>query len=1418
MKKLLSVLLALVMLTSSMLNILVFAVDTSIASKIAVENTYSFPGGTVDVEVKLSNNPGIYNLLMSFEYDSAALKLITVSNGDAMSDVASFTPPKNMASGCNASWYYIDEPDTYKDGSLVVLTFEVLETAEAGKSYSVSVTNVTAEDVDGTECGISLENGKVRIIDYIPGDVNGDGRHTIRKDVSELNQYIVDGCKYDPLGYGIQLNEDAADVNDDDKINIRDVIQINKYIVDGCTYDPNGYAVKLLPHTPRCQHTSLTVVPAKEASCTEDGNIAYWYCECGKYFGDAGATNEIELEATIVKAAHAPGDEATCTQAQTCTKCDGILKAANGHTEVAVPGYAATTEKEGLTDGTKCSICDEWIIKQNTIPVLLPEKYTLTYYNNGNHNTEEYIKNEILVLSAPESVAGYDFNGWFTKPDGDGEKIELILAGNPDNIQVVYADYTPIEYQITFTNANGYKEKGIEYTIESKDIYLTTTPEWQHLVFMGWNDASGKLQYVNDTPVIKSGTTGDIVLDATWKTKQNMLELPEKEYSNAAFNPDDGMYYFFYHLGNVKNVLLQPKEGTGREHSGNTTTLTTSKTVTVSNSTAKEEAVAVSNALRASFENTFESSVTTELSTTIGVSATAGAEVNYGFAKANASATASTEITAGAAWSATVGGSYSEEGETSHSKEFSSTVCYMEESSITQETSITLDSDDPKGWYYFVPAGTFEIYSVVLYDPISKELKFDVFSKHVDTYPFTLYVPYLAEVKVNPEIDSIDYDYFAYSIKEKVNNSLFVFYESGHEDVMIDEKNNIISGNYNISSEDKLPSCNWYSRDGYVFNGWRVCDNDGNVLLEKIEDGAAISELAECCSKENKVFKLSAIWAKKVVVELDQTNVENAKETTPVIYVVPDREKIYKDIECTEEITIDDLVVPERTGYAFCGYYKENVEYISNEKIDSAIYMLTSGDKLLIKWNPNTYTVMYDANGGDGEMDTCVHAYDIPKALNLNQFTKEGYGFIGWNTVDDGSGTNYNDGEVVSNLAIQNEEQVVLYAQWKANEYYVVFDGNGATGGDMLKQKHIFDSELALRENEYVKSHTVTYDYNGSGETEKTETIEFNFAGWMLSANGNVIFADCETVKNLVSEGETTLYANWGTDMTVFCPNPQREGYVFDGWYKEPACTNKACDGGESYAISEDTILYAKWTANTYTVMYDANGGTGTTASSTHTYDEEKRLTPNGFSKTGCYFNGWNTNADGSGESFSDMKAVKNLTSENGGIVTLYAEWTQDEFTVWFDANGGSVTTASKVVTFDSPYGDLPIPTRTGYTFDYWSYNGQEVSASSIVNVDSSHTLVAKWTLMSYVASWNTPANVTIVVKRTSSPNANATTGKLSSEATVYYGDVLSVTYSANAGYTLLNNGVTSVTVTGDITFEHIYANVTATSSIQYPR
>ena len=78
---------------------------------------------------------------------------------------------------------------------------------------------------------------------------------------------------------------------------------------------------------------------------------------------------------------------------------------------------------------------------------------------------------------------------------------------------------------------------------------------------------------------------------------------------------------------------------------------------------------------------------------------------------------------------------------------------------------------------------------------------------------------------------------------------------------------------------------------------------------------------------------------------------------------------------------------------------------------------------------PETYIVTFNANGGSGTMAVQTFTEDEAQTLTRNAFTFEGYSFTGWNTLLDGSGVSYNDGQTITVTS-----DMTLYAQWTLND------------------------------------------------------------------------------------------------------------------------------------------------------------------------------------------------------------------------------------------------------------------------------------------------------------------------------------------------------------------------------------------------
>ena len=202
-----------------------------------------------------------------------------------------------------------------------------------------------------------------------------------------------------------------------------------------------------------------------------------------------------------------------------------------------------------------------------------------------------------------------------------------------------------------------------------------------------------------------------------------------------------------------------------------------------------------------------------------------------------------------------------------------------------------------------------------------------------------------------------------------------------------------------------------------------------------------------------------------------------------------------------------------------------------------------------------------------------------------------------------------------------------------------------------------------------------------------------------------------------------------------------RTGYTFANW-------NTAANGsGTSYSPAAtftlgaaNVTLFAQWTINSYTVTYDANGGTGTQTDPNSPYIFGSTVTVLGtgsITRTGYTFANWNTAANGSGTSYNPADTFT-LGAAN---VVLYAQWTINTYTVTYDGNTNTGGTApvdpnspynyNSTVTVLSP-GSL---TKTGYTFSGWntaangsgtSYNPAATFTMGAANV----TLFAQWTLI----------------------------------------------------------------------------------------
>ena len=183
-----------------------------------------------------------------------------------------------------------------------------------------------------------------------------------------------------------------------------------------------------------------------------------------------------------------------------------------------------------------------------------------------------------------------------------------------------------------------------------------------------------------------------------------------------------------------------------------------------------------------------------------------------------------------------------------------------------------------------------------------------------------------------------------------------------------------------------------------------------------------------------------------------------------------------------------------------------------------------------------------------------------------------------------------------------------------------------------------------------------------------------------------------------VKSGDAKVYTTIDVTTESSIPTVTRTGYTLNGWYTSSSGGSKVLNANgtftgtavsgysstNAWAATAAQNLYAQWTVNTYTVVYNANatGVTGTMSNSTHTYGVAKNLTKNTFERTNYRFIGWATSSTGT-KVYSDEEEVTNLTTAANGTYNLYAVWelvSCDAVDVEYTHSGWSVNNVQEAI------------------------------------------------------------------------------------------------------------------------------------------
>lgn len=283
-----------------------------------------------------------------------------------------------------------------------------------------------------------------------------------------------------------------------------------------------------------------------------------------------------------------------------------------------------------------------------------------------------------------------------------------------------------------------------------------------------------------------------------------------------------------------------------------------------------------------------------------------------------------------------------------------------------------------------------------------------------------------------------------------------------------------------------------------------------------------------------------------------------------------------------------------------------------------------------------------------------------------------------WGDVVSVSGGNFKKGQIgIYVSGSGNETTAYVSVQVWFRTIYSCYDGSNniyfnigenvteaTTRVGSIDISHKYDKNVDEWDpRNQTKIYSKTYTYTRS-TSARTINIRAKFNGIdMLS--GQTMSAKNSVTIEALPRYTVSYYANGGSgapdsqtkihgqDLTLRSTKPTKTGYIFKGWTNDPNSTEVIWTAGGKYTINASRKLYAVWQAKTYTISYNANGGSGAPKSQTKTYGKDLTLSSTKPTRTNYNFEGWSTSSTATnatyraGERYTDNKAA-----------TLYAVWT----------------------------------------------------------------------------------------------------------------------------------------------------------------
>lgn len=422
--------------------------------------------------------------------------------------------------------------------------------------------------------------------------------------------------------------------------------------------------------------------------------------------------------------------------------------------------------------------------------------------------------------------------------------------------------------------------------------------------------------------------------------------------------------------------------------------------------------------------------------------------------------------------------------------------------------------------------------------------------------------------------------------------------------------------------------------------------------------------------------------------------------------------------------------------------------------------ILPDGSAVAYLYYDRSFTdVSFDSAGGSPVDLSMRLYYGGTFAFLPNPPTRVGYTFAGWYLGKNDTDRKVNQGDAINAIHPKGDAQLTLYAHWTPKTYPLTFETHGGVlseaktvtygqpvgtlpvcqlTGYTFEGWYDKDGKLGVPEGNLISEDMVVNTDTLIEVKDGVETVKPLYA-WYEPIQVSLTF---DPAPGTLPEGADVLTVTYDRafgDADGF-PQPTLEGYTFRAWHLN-APDGEVLTETDICKLLADAKAFAEYTPNVYSVTLDADGGSvkpGVLLVTFNTpYGELPTPTRNGYT-----FLGW---FDEAGNAVT-AETVLNTPSAK----TVTARWRAVTCGLTLDPNGGDALEegmAHKTVTFDTPYGELPTPTRSGYIFEGWyteQEKGVKVEAETLVNELADHVLFAHWRVRASGGGASRPAEYTL--------------------------------------------------------------------------